>query len=220
MRAYRTLIFGSLLFRHDPDLRRLLRSREPAIFACWHQDFVHTMGYISRYNARRRTYVLASASRDGGIAAAVAQGVGFRKAVRGSSARRGAVALLSLHRLARRESSSFAVVCDGPRPPARELKPGVLHLASRTGLPLWLVRTSYQPTTVLERSWARFHLPHLLSRAVCMAHGPIHVPPDLDRATLERIRQDVTDELNRLADRADEAAAGPESPLRARKTSL
>lgn len=205
VRGYRTTMFASFLFRHDPALRRLLKSKEPVLFAVWHQDFVHTLGYISLYNVRRPTHVLASASRDGGLAAAAAEGAGFRRAVRGSSARGGAGALLKLHRMAKEGRTSFAVVCDGPRPPARVLKPGVLHLARDSGLPLWLVRTSYRPVKELSRSWARFHLPMLGARAVCLADGPIHVAPDLDRAGLERVRVEVEERLNRLADRADAA---------------
>ena len=38
-----------------------------------------TIGWLSRWNPRRRSYVLASASRDGGLAAAAAEAVGFRE---------------------------------------------------------------------------------------------------------------------------------------------
>ncbi len=207
VRGYRTAMYASFLFRHDPALVSLLKTREPVLFAVWHQDFVHSLGYLSLYNVRRPTHVLASASRDGGPAAAAAEAAGFRRAVRGSSARGGAGALLKLHRMAKEGRTSIAVVCDGPRPPARELKLGVLHLARESGLPLWLVRTSYRPVKELERTWAKFQLPRLGARAVCLADGPIRVPPDLDRAGLERLREEVEDRLNRLADRADAAVA-------------
>ncbi len=216
LRIYRAFMFSGFLFRHDPRLLALLRTREPAIFACWHQDFLYTMGYLSRWNVRRRTYVLASASRDGGLAAAAAEGVGFRRAIRGSSARRGAAALLSLHRLLASEQASVAVVSDGPRPPARVLKPGVLHLARESGRPLWLVRTSYLPVAVLERSWARFLVPRPWSRAVSLADGPIFVPRDVDRAGLERIRRDVEARLERLAVRADALVGAPRARGRGR----
>jgi lysophospholipid acyltransferase (LPLAT)-like uncharacterized protein len=203
MRAYRDFAFGGFLFRHDPALLGVLRAREPVIFAIWHQDFMHTLGYLSRWNSRRRTYVLASDSRDGGVAAAVAEGVGFRPAVRGSSAKGGSRALLALHRRVRERPGSVAIVCDGPRPPARELKPGVLQLARDTGQPLWLVRTSYRPVKVLDRTWANFHWPAPWARGVCVADGPIVVPPGLDREGLDRLREEVEGRLNRLADRGE-----------------
>jgi lysophospholipid acyltransferase (LPLAT)-like uncharacterized protein len=208
LRLYRAFHFSGTLFHHDPRLIALLRTRQPAILACWHQDFLYTVGYLSRWNVRRRSYVLASASRDGGLAAAAAEAVGFRRAVRGSSARGGARALLELHRLAGAGDASVAVVCDGPRPPARELKPGVLHLARETGLPVYLVRTAYRPARVLERTWARFFLPSPLCRGVSLADGPIHVSPDLDRDGLEDLRRTLETRLNDLADRADRMLDG------------
>jgi len=207
VRIYRWVLHGGLLYRHDPALLALMRSKEPAIFACWHQDFFYTLGYLSKFNVRRPTYALASGSRDGGLAAAAARSVGFRGVVRGSSARGGAEALLALHRLLRRGDVSLAVVSDGPRPPARVLKPGVLHLARETGIPLWLLRCSYRPAFVFERSWARFFVPGVAARAVCLADGPIRVPRDLDRAGLEQLRIEVEARMNALADAADREVA-------------
>lgn len=208
LRWYRSFVFGTFLFRHDRRFLALMRTDEPVILAAWHQDFVHTFAYFSRWNPRRTTYPLASASRDGGLATAAAEGMGFRRAVRGSSARGGGKALLQLTRLLKEKpEASVAVVCDGPRPPARVLKPGILHLAQTSGRPIWLVRTSYRPTKVLTRTWADFHVPLPFARAVCLADGPIHVPADLDRDALEALRVEVEGRLNDLADRADAAVA-------------
>jgi lysophospholipid acyltransferase (LPLAT)-like uncharacterized protein len=176
------------------------------VFLCWHQDFLHTMGYLSRFNPRRRTYVLASPSRDGGLAAAAAEAVGFREAVRGSSADRGGGALLRLERLARRGGASLAFVGDGPRPPARILKPGAVHLAAWSGLPIWLVRTSWSPDASLPRTWARFHAPRPWARGVVLAEGPIELPRDASRDVVESARADVERRLDVLAERADRDA--------------
>ena len=207
LRWYRSFVFGTFLFEHDERFRALMRSDEPAILAAWHQDFVHTFAYFSRWN-HRKTYPLASASRDGGLATEAAVGMGFRRAVRGSSARGGPKALLQLTRLLNEDPrASVAVVCDGPRPPARVLKPGILHLAQTSGRPIWLVRTSYKPVKVLDRTWADFHIPLPGARAVCMADGPIEVPSDLDREGLEALRLELEQRLNDLADRADARVA-------------
>jgi lysophospholipid acyltransferase (LPLAT)-like uncharacterized protein len=208
-RAYRGLLFGGLRMEHDPDLVRFARSGTPAIYAVWHQDFVLTLGYLSRFSRTLgRTYALASASRDGGIAATAAMAMGYRRPVRGSSARGGNRALLELTRLLRDDDgASLLVVVDGPRPPARELKPGIVHLASRTGRPVYLLRSSIAPLRIAERSWARFHVPLPFGRAVCMGDGPIHLPRDLDRAGIERERQRLERRLNDLADRADARVA-------------
>lgn len=206
-RAYSCIFHAGVRIRHDPALLALLRSGRPAIFAVWHQDFFWTCGYLSRWNHRRPTQVLASASRDGALMVAAAMAVGYRGAVRGSSARGGATALRGLARVAAAGGESLVVVCDGPRPPARVLQQGVLHVARESGLPLWLVRTSWRPALVLERSWARFVIPSPVGRGVAMADGPIYVPPDLDREGLKSLRVSLEARLNDLAERADRFVA-------------
>ncbi len=212
LRLYRMVAYGGFLWRHDPTLLRLMRSQEPVIFAVWHQDFVHTLGYISRWNTRRRTYALASASRDGSIAATAAESVGFRAPVRGSSAKGAARALRGLRRLSRDDPrASITIVCDGPRPPARVLQPGVLHMAQASGHPLWLLRTSFHQRKELSRSWARFHLPLPWSRGVVACDGPIHVPASLSRSELDALRTHIEQRLNALAGAADRVAQALDS---------
>lgn len=203
-RAYRRLVFGGTRLLVDPRLKRVLRSREPVIFLCWHQDFVMTIGYLSRFSERRRSRALASASRDGGLAAAAIEALGFRESARGSSAAKGASALRRLERESDdSRPTSVAVVGDGPRPPARELKPGAIHLARATGLPIWLVRTSWWPDRRLEGSWAKFHLVRPSTAGVVVCDGPIEVPASADRAALERARLELEARLDALAERGD-----------------
>ena len=194
-------MYGSFLWDHDPRLTALLRSGTPALFGVWHQDFVHTLGYLSRWNPARRTYVLASESRDGGLAATAAESMGFRRPIRGSSARGGTRALLALRRLlADDPAASLVVVCDGPRPPARVLQPGLVHLARASGRPLWFVRTSFAQRTELSRSWAKFHLPHLGARGAIRADGP-HLLNPLD--PIGPTREALEARLNELAASTD-----------------
>ncbi|MFM8979783.1 MAG: lysophospholipid acyltransferase family protein [Planctomycetia bacterium] len=188
VRAYRPLHFGGLRVQHDPRLSEFLATRQPAVFACWHQDFFWTVGYLSRSARRRPTRVLASASRDGGLMAAAARASGFRDAIRGSSARGGAGALRALRRTAASGRESLVIVCDGPRPPGFVLQPGALDVASRSGLPLWFVRTSYRPARVLGTTWARFVLVPPWARAVVRADGPVWLPAGLSREALEAER--------------------------------
>lgn len=140
--------------------------------------------------------------------AAAAEAAGFRGAVRGSSARGGAAALRELRRIAAEGHESLVIVCDGPRPPAFTFQSGALAVASSSGLPLWLVRSSYRPAKVLERSWARFFLPSPLGTGIVRADGPIRLPTEMSRAELELARQDLQRRLAALALRADREAAG------------
>jgi lysophospholipid acyltransferase (LPLAT)-like uncharacterized protein len=206
VRVYRAWMYAGFLLRHDRAMLALMKSRDPVVLVCWHQDFAPTLGTLARAHPRRRTHPLASASRDGALAAAAASGVGFAPAVRGSSAGGGARALLRLRRLARGGAPSFVVVGDGPRPPARSLKPGAVRLAGETGLPIWLVRTSWHPDNSLSWTWARFHLPRPFGRGVAVADGPIHVPRGLDREGTEAARRHVEARLEALARRGDALA--------------
>jgi lysophospholipid acyltransferase (LPLAT)-like uncharacterized protein len=205
--------YGMLLYDVDPRVHGLMKGRDPALFGVLHQDFVQTVGYLSRWNARRRSIVLASGSRDGGMAAAAAEGIGFRHVVRGSSARGGDAALRDARRRLRRGRDeplpSMVVVCDGPRPPARVVKPGIVFLARESGLPIWLLRTAYRPAIVLWRSWARFVLPLPGARAVFLADGPFVVPATATRGEMEAIRSDLERRLRALADRSEDRLGQP-----------
>lgn len=207
IRAYRPLLFAGVRLLVDPRLKRLLRSKEPVVFVCWHQDFMLTIGYLSRFSPRRRSHALASASRDGGLAAAAVEALGFQPSVRGSSAGKGVTALRELERIATcGKPTSIVVVGDGPRPPPRELKIGALHVARSSGKPIWLVRTSWWPDRRIERSWARFHLVRPGTAGVLVCDGPIRVPSSVDRDELERLRQSLEARLCLLAARGDTLA--------------
>lgn len=200
-RGVRWLYGGGTLTRVDPALVRLMRGREPAVFAVLHQDFVFTLGYISRFNARRPTSVLASGSHDGERMASLARGVGFRGRVRGSSMDRGTGALRELRRLAGQHDRSLVMVCDGPRAPGFVVRPGAIDVARHSGLPLWLVRTAWSRAHVFERSWARFILPWPFGRAVVLADGPLYPPAELTREQLDGWCRHLERRLQALADR-------------------
>jgi lysophospholipid acyltransferase (LPLAT)-like uncharacterized protein len=207
-RALRGLYFGASVVRVDPALRRLMRSREPVVFAAWHQDFLFTLGWISRFNAARPTTVLASGSHDGERMASMARAVGFRGRVRGSSMDRGPGALRELRRLAERGDRSLVMVCDGPRAPGFVVRPGAVDVARHSGRPLWLVRTVWSRRHVFERSWARFILPSPFASVAVVADGPLRPPADLSRAGVDAWCRDLEARLHALAERGARLLGG------------
>ncbi|MDF0674631.1 MAG: lysophospholipid acyltransferase family protein [Nitrospira sp.] len=108
----------------------LYREGRNVIFAFWHaQQLMTPIGYRGR-----GLHVLISRHGDGEIIARIVARFGH-EAVRGSSTRGGAGALRALIKLAR-SGRDIAVTPDGPRGPQHVAKPGVIHLAKATGLPI------------------------------------------------------------------------------------
>jgi lysophospholipid acyltransferase (LPLAT)-like uncharacterized protein len=131
---------------------------------------------------QRGVGVLISRHRDGEVIARAVERLGYATA-RGSSTRGGEEGVREMLALAE-SKRSLAITPDGPRGPARVVKPGLIYLASRTGLPILPVATGARPLTRL-RSWDRFRIPRPFGRVVVHYGEPIDVPRDLDPAATE-----------------------------------
>lgn len=100
------------------------------IFAFWHsRQLMMPLAYRGR-----QVHILISRHRDGELIRRIVARFGFH-AVRGSSTRGGAEALLELVRLGR-SGADLAITPDGPKGPRQVAQPGVVHLAKATGLPI------------------------------------------------------------------------------------
>lgn len=183
-----------------PDaVRDRVAAGQGIIYAFWHGRLLPLV-FTHR---RRGIVVLVSLHRDGEYIARTIEALGFGT-VRGSTTRGGARALAAL--LARaRGGASFGITPDGPRGPRHVLQPGVITLASRSGLPIVLLATSGRPAWQ-ARSWDRFFVPLPFARCVVLSSEPIFVPRELDEAGFERWRADVEDRLRRLVEEADRPA--------------
>jgi lysophospholipid acyltransferase (LPLAT)-like uncharacterized protein len=145
--------------------------------------------------------VLISQHRDGELIARVCERFGFRTA-RGSSTRGGETGALELMRFAA-EGRSLGVTPDGPRGPAERVKPGVLWLAARTGLPVVPVASASRPFWRLN-SWDGFRIPPPFARVAVGYGDPIRVSADLDDDGLEARRLEIEQGLTRLTRALDE----------------
>ena len=146
---------------------------EPVLWLCWHNRiFLAPMVHWNWFRSQPAA-VLASASRDGELLAAVCRNFGL-DAARGSSSRRGAAAL--------RESVVFlkakrdlCVTPDGPRGPRYHLQQGIVILAQRTGtriLPLHL-----RPHRAWRlKTWDGFVIPWPFTRVDVVLDPPWIVP--------------------------------------------
>ena len=154
--------------------------------------------------ASRKLACLISQHRDGEIIARICRHVGF-SVIRGSSTRGGTQALRQMMRAS--EKHHFVVLPDGPRGPRRQFEPGVVFLASKTGMPIVLIGVGYDRPWRLP-TWDRFAVPRPWSRAVLLFSAPMHVPSGIDRDLLERYRRSAEQTLNDTTALAERLAEG------------
>lgn len=186
---------------HDPSDPRL-RSSEPSIFALWHSQLLALI-YTHR---GRDAVVLVSRHRDGELVSRLLERLGYRTA-RGSSTRGGGEGLLSL--LSHAEAGrSLAVTPDGPRGPAEVVKPGVIYLAARSGLPIVPIACASRPSRRL-RSWDGMRVPGWFARLRVEAGAPLRIPAELDEASENRWRDRLESEMRALTDRVRAAVGEP-----------
>src|SRR5205807_4997169 len=91
----------------------------------------------------------------------------------------------------------LAVTPDGPRGPRRVVQPGIVYVASRTGMRIVPAGVGYRRPW-RAGSWDRFALPKPFSRARCLTAEPIAVPGSLRSTELEPYRLRVQAEMDRL----------------------
>jgi lysophospholipid acyltransferase (LPLAT)-like uncharacterized protein len=167
------------------------RRRAPVILCIWHNRLLAAV--LSDYRARRRRpvplSVLTSASKDGGWLAAIARR--FRMgAVRGSSSRRGAAALLEMTRHLG-NGGDIAVTPDGPRGPNYQVAPGLLYLAQRTGVRIIPVEVQCARVWHIGRKWDALWIPKPFSRVTLIYRAPIEIPQDAPDLDAEAARLDA-----------------------------
>ncbi|MBN1197066.1 MAG: lysophospholipid acyltransferase family protein [Candidatus Aminicenantes bacterium] len=147
------------------------RQGAPLIILFWHRHIFALIHHFRNSGARP----LISHSKDGDLVAGVAREFGLDP-IRGSSSRGGAAAFLTMMRSLREPGTEVLITADGPRGPARKMKPGTLELARRSGA--WLIPVSWyaRPVHIFRRSWDKFLLPLPFSRVRLTYGAPI--PPD------------------------------------------
>jgi len=176
---------------------------ERCIFAFWHARLLPLVWT----HRGRGIMVLVSRHRDGELITRIIERLGFATA-RGSSTRGGEEGLMDMLRRAQ-EDRLLAITPDGPRGPAGALKPGIVYLASRSGVPIVPIATASRRCWKL-RSWDRFRIPLPFTRVVVAYGAPIPVPPGLEGDALESWRVRVQGALDAhtesVARRAGEAS--------------
>ena len=184
--------------------------RDPAcprhyLYILWHDTLLlpamsrHVMRGVESGN---RVTALVSQHRDGGTLLPVLQAF-WIDAVRGSSKRGGVGAVRQLLALTR-ESHVF-LTPDGPRGPRRQVKDGILFLASQTGVPIIPVGAAASREWRVRGSWTdqAFPLPGAYVRVEL--GRPMEIPRALPREEYEPYRRRLEGEMERVMAIAAEA---------------
>lgn len=176
------------------------RARKPgvaAIFTFWHGQMLPLVA-----EHHRPTTVLISDHRDGEIITQIVSRFGCR-AVRGSSSKGAARALLQLSRTLT-DGNDIAITPDGPRGPRHSFAPGALVLSQRTSAPIVLL-ASHASRVWRLNTWDGFEIPKPFARVTVGYGEPFVVEAgDVREAALDT--EAVTKKLNDLRAKVEKAA--------------
>lgn len=150
----------------------LQRQGKGVILVTWHG---RTFIPITRFR-NRGYWSIVSTSRDGEFLYQLFQRFGWNTE-RGSTSARGAVraALAMTRRL--KAGATLAFTPDGPRGPSRQVQPGSVFLAQKSGCPIIPAGISAAPRRLMP-TWDRYLLPMPFARAVWIYGDPIYIPTE------------------------------------------
>jgi lysophospholipid acyltransferase (LPLAT)-like uncharacterized protein len=165
----------------------------------WHNCLFIIPWFYSRYmsgpQCPRHSVALTSASKDGEILAAFLARFDIG-AIRGSTSRRGAVAMLEMLR-ASEAGYDVAITPDGPRGPKYQLNAGVITLAQKADIPILGFGIFYSRYWELK-SWDAFRIPKPFARVDIHMLPLERIPPtdtpeafEAQRARLEKIMREA-----------------------------
>lgn len=166
--------------------------RQPIIWAFWHNRVAGMPLVYEKWFRHRPAVVLTSPSGDGEILARTMHRFHLG-AVRGSSSRRGARALIELAG-AIKAGKDVIITPDGPRGPCYHLHPGLIQLAALTGTPVVPIIVEYSRFKSFK-SWDAFRIPLPGARITARMLEAIRIPPRLEESAFEEMRIQVQTRL-------------------------
>lgn|GEM_PF-159609 len=171
------------------------------LFSVWHDVLFFPLLVAKPHNMS----ALASRHQDGAYVAEILRLLNVEP-YRGSTTRGGAQAVKQLLNVA--SQLHITLTPDGPRGPRREMKDGLVFLASRTGLPIVPAAFSCRRGLRIKGTWTDMLVPLPFTTTYCILGEPIHVPADMTRDEIDRNKQRVQEAMDRLYARVDDWAAG------------
>ncbi|MBO5012118.1 MAG: lysophospholipid acyltransferase family protein [Elusimicrobiaceae bacterium] len=172
---------------------RLEKEGKGVIYAVWHNQ---QLFLLYPYKGQKIA-PLISQSSDGEYIARCLPKFGML-AVRGSSSRGGARALIHLMHAAR-DGYSPMLTPDGPRGPIYKVQSGILFLAKKTGLPIIPVGTALSHK-IKVGSWDKMRVPLPFGKTALTYGKTVRVKDDAD---MERAAKELEEQLNWATDQSE-----------------
>jgi hypothetical protein len=178
------------------------RRGERILYTFWHENMILPL----LVHEKQGIHVLVSQHFDGEIIANILKAFGF-KSIRGSSTRGGKEAFAQMKQKIEREQAEVAFTPDGPRGPRREVKLGIVRLASKTGAPIIPIAVAASRIKRLN-SWDRMSIILPFSRCTLVYHQPVYIPANIDSEHLKKHARQLTEITNQLEKEAEKCLVG------------
>lgn len=203
------LIYSTIRWRTPVFLEEMpegwIEAPPPKIFLFWHsQQLMMPWFFLNqRKKSKQKIFVLISMHGDGRIIAKAVKRLGI-DSVAGSSSR-GAAAATRKMLLLLRQGQHVAITPDGPRGPARKVKPGIIHFASLSTTEIY--PTTYSCSSYWQvNSWDKMMIPKPFCRGVFVLGRSIKIPASsYSEDSIGSYQQTFEQELERVTQAAEEA---------------
>lgn len=183
------------------------------IVATWHDTMllpIMLRRTIRDQTSANRMTTLVSQHQDGSFLTYAMRHF-YLGTVRGSTNRGGTAALRSLIHEAREQH--ICMTPDGPRGPRRVISPGIISLASLSGVPIIPCTFMASNAWQIQGSWTDLILPKPYSTSYGVIGAPFYVPGKLSRPGMELFRQQLQAEMDHGQTLADRLARGDQDAV-------
>ncbi len=145
----------------------------PVVVAFWHAELLLAPFIYKKVAPGRHVDVMISEHFDGELIAKTMRFFDIG-AIRGSSSRGAAKALIQAIRKIKVEGTDVAITPDGPKGPRHTLSDGIVAIARKTGAPV--VIFNYRPSKYKQaKSWDRFLIPMPFGTIDFFCSEPIYI---------------------------------------------
>ncbi len=170
------------------------------LYCTWHDSIVMPLFMGKPYHMA----ALVSQQQDGTYLAETMKLLGV-ESVRGSS-KKGAVKALR-ESLTTADDHHITITPDGPRGPRRQMKDGIIFLASKSGRPIVPMSFECECCWHIKGRWTDLVIPKPFSTVTMILEAPIAVPSDASRDEIIAFTQTVQQVMDEVYDRAEHRKA-------------